>query len=416
MIILTYNDDKIILLHFYIHMSLCYSYLKNKSMYRTIPFIIKQQGAGTQTDQSDNIVCDMTDWSKIKIIDTLGSGHFGTTFKISIDGCDGEYAMKRQKITVEEYESSIEAPHPVNLEQLFYKWISLLPASDKIFFMEMYGSRRIECDFQSVKSSVNEDLKNSKFCQESILQLKGDVMVKIFDRLTKNQFLSIFCQMIYATSLMHSAKYHHRDAKTDNICIEPTSEEYIKIGDNSIKTYGVVASLIDYGSILHDDVYFPNVPKDFIDMQKIIDTDTWNLIDCILLNNTYIYKQIAPDRMGIMPNEVFDIIKAIYRVSPKIYDHISSMLKDVGHNFDSHPIASDVPFIEIKKNHMFRALMYEFIQLLQIYHPEEFRNSISSYFNKQIKLSHLIEYELIKLIVENKTNPKYVIDIVKNVL
>lgn len=382
------------------------SYIWNKHMHKILSQY--QKGGGS---------CDVNRWDKIKILDTLGSGHYGTTFKVAIDGCDDLYALKRQKISAEEYESPISTLHQTNIELQFYEWINTLNASDRIFFMEMYGYRRFKCDFQSIKSNANDLLKSSGFCQDTLLRLKGNMMSKEIDTLTKNQFLSIFCQMTYAVSLMHSAKYHHRDAKSDNICISPTSSQYIKIGNNKVKTYGIIASLIDYGTIMKEDVYPLNIKKDTIDLHSHIDVDMWFLIDYILLNNTYIYRQIEHNRMGIRPDEVFDIIKGIYRVSPKIYQDVSSMIKKEGNDFNSAEISQDDSlYIEVKKDHVFKALMYEFMQKLQIYHPEEFRIVISSYFKKQINISGIIDYDVVKIVIENRTDLNFVINKIQTML
>jgi hypothetical protein len=115
----------------------------------------------------------------------LGSGYYGTTFKIKIDDDDKLYALKRQNISKEEYE-----------------WISSLPTSDRIFFMELYEYKRFECDFQSIKSN------EGKFCQDTIIELKGDTMAKKSICLVKTS-----SYLYFVKSLMHMAKYHHRDVK-----------------------------------------------------------------------------------------------------------------------------------------------------------------------------------------------------------
>jgi hypothetical protein len=141
--------------------------------------------------------------------------------------------------------------------------------------------------------------------------------------------------------------------------------------------------------------------------------DIWFLIEYVLLNNTYIYKQIDKDRMVIKPHEVFDMIKAVYQISPNIYWHISSILTNEGNRFIDTEIANpQSQYVDVKKDHMFKSLMYEFMQKLQIYHPKEFKTVLGSYFERHIILSDVIDYGLIKKISENKTDLNRCIDMI----
>jgi hypothetical protein len=83
--------------------------------------------------------------------------------------------------------------------------------------------------------------------------------------------------------------------------------------------------------------------------------------------------QINQSRTCILPNEVFEIIKGVYNVSPKIYMKIFANLSESGYHLDDTSIINNSGhYNEIKKNHTIKAILYEFLQRLQIYYPEEF--------------------------------------------
>ena len=386
-------------------------YITNKLVYDALHDSCFQSGGNDKSP----INCVDHNWDSVNIIDKLGSGYYGTTYKVSINDHNTYYALKRQGISKEVYDTSLSSLYQVNIEIKFYDWISKLDSNDRKFFMQMYCYRRFECTFDSNASIIKNN--SNKFCQDTLLELKGISLTQKINKLNNHQFLSIFCQIIYALSLMHNSKYHHRDIKSGNICILSIPDKRIKIGYKKINSYGVHASLIDYGTVVREDLYPLDISKGTIDIQKYIDIDLWGAIDSILLNNTFIYIQIDRSRTCILPNEVFEIIKGVYNVSPKIYMKIYANLSESGYQLDDTSIINNAGhYNDIKKNHMIKAILYEFLQRLQIYYPEEFTSAINAYFEKHIILSNIIDYELIKRVVECNSNMYEIINIINNVL
>jgi hypothetical protein len=201
-----------------------------------------------------------------------------------------------------------------------------------------------------------------------------------------------------------------------------TSEPYIEIDmtletiTRKIKTYGVIANLIDYGVVVKDGVYplgeDVDKVKEKIDMHLYVDVDMNLLIDYLLLNNAYLYKQIDPiDGRPFSVKNVFDIVRAVYRISPDIYRHSKELLK---YDIDEKYIDDDkYTHMDIKKNHIFISLIYELLRMIQIYHTDEYIKIISDYYGKSIEISKMFDYELIKEVVENKSDLRKVIDIIQ---
>lgn len=351
---------------------------------------------------------NLINWNKINIMDTLGFGHNGTTYRIKINGNKKEYAMKRQKISYDEYKSNISDNLQINNELKFFQWIDGLGADDQIFFMTLYGYRRYRCDFNFIPNSgtETEEMKyRQAYCQDMIVDLKGRTFNQIIDGLTRNEILSIFCQIVHAIGLMHTSGYFHTDSRTENICCDKTSKEYLIDGSNDqykIKTYGWTASLIDYGNVVSESMHPDYITLDMIQVHKKFNVDIWLLIDSILLNNVYLFKQIDAKKVGFKPKEVFEMTKLILHIFPKTYNRIIGLIEQ-GTDLNQ-AIQSNETYEEFKKDYLNKTLAYNFIQYLQVYRPNKFKKIIKKYFGKSVKLSDIIEYVLIKKVMKNIAN------------
>ena len=368
-------------------------YIHNKKTYLNIQ-LLKYGGAAIN-------------WNNIKIIKELGKGHNGTTYSIKIN--NKIYALKRQKITQKEHDDIISTTMPINRELMFFKWIDRLPKNDKIFFMEMYGYRRYECDFNFVpiRGSLSDELRDSKYCQDIIVSKKDSTIENIINDLDKNSIISVFCQSVYAIHLMHSSNYYHFDTKLDNICYTKTKNKKIKLGAfGKIKTMGLIISIIDYGQVLNDTFQMNEIEKELFETAKLCNVDLFLLIEYVLMNNIKIYNQIDKQRISIKPKEVYDIIKTI---DSDIYNALIGYIHDdikitYVKDFDTF-LRNEGTFEECRKNPKHREILYEIMQIYQLLYPEQYYGSLNKYFDIVFKVNDLLfSTEEILFVKKNHTN------------
>ncbi len=324
------------------------------------------------------------DWNDIVIIKELGKGYNGTTFSVKIN--DKIYALKRQKITLLEYNDTNKSTLlPINRELFFFEWINGLSENDKKFFMRMYYYRRYECDFQFVplRGTLSDELQESKYCQDIILDKKDATIENIIDHLDKNKIISVFCQTVYAIYLMHRSDYYHFDTKLDNICFNKTKHKKIKLGIfGKIKTHGLNISLIDYGNILNINYEMNENEKELYDTAKLCNLDLFLLVEYVLMNNVKIYRQIDKHRINIKPREVFEIIKTI---DPNVYKTLISYIYDeikllYVKDFDFF-LQNGGTFDECKKIPKHMDILFEIMHVYQLLFKDKYYKSLNSYFN-----------------------------------
>jgi serine/threonine protein kinase len=309
-------------------------------------------------------------FDKMIIIRELGKGNFGKTYLIEIN--NKQYALKKQNITEKDYLSnSSDMTIFLNNELDFYNWINKLNDDDKQFFMEMYEYNRYE--------------SNGKYYQDTIVSLKNGTIFSIINELNRNEIISIFIQIVYALDIMHKNGFYHCDSKSDNIGYVNTKEKYINVGTNKVKSFGKVASLLDYGSVISKknigiiDTKYDEQLK----VSEMYNIDLWLLIDYLLLNNGYVYLQLG--NLGFL---VENIIKIINLLDDKIIDEILlTMKKDF--MFPNIEFFSD--FIHNRKNiagkiknKVHKTLCYEFLQILCILHYDIFIGLLEKVFKVSI--------------------------------
>ena len=390
-----------------------------QSKYYDLLFNILGMSPGSVYDKITQDIkgMDTINWNMINIIDELGSGYNGTTYRILINGFSDYYALKRQKITEKEYESKYNEDYQINNEINFFHWLSTLSLDDNIFFMLMYDYRRYECNFdsKSIKGTLSDELINSPYCQDIVVQMKGQGLNKLIDSMNRNEILSIFCQLTYGISLMNKSGYYHTDSRAENVCILKTSRDTLNIGPGhliKVKTHGNQASLIDYGNVINERKLPENITKDMIDSYKNLNGDTWHLIDTILLNNGYMYNQISPNKTGFRSKELYDIVKIMNHDFTKVYMNVVKMLDD-GQYLDDI-IKSDKTFDDVKNDPRFKTQGFYFVRNVHVYYPNKFTKVLTKYFNKNIVLSRVVEHDLIKIIVNNLSDPLTIIDIISS--
>jgi len=202
----------------------------------------------------------------IKIIKILGSGMFGTTYKVKKTNNNNKvYALKRQKILKSFITKNTK--YYMCRELYFYSWINKLSISDQKFFMKMYDYKFYSnCEYfnpvsEKPNNKIIQKLIKSKHCLDLLLDLKDGIVIDLLSKASfksnKKQFYSMIIQCSYICYLMNKSGYAHNDFHYGNIA-------YIKVPKNSmikmiinekiyfVKSYGYQFSAIDYGLILHN--------------------------------------------------------------------------------------------------------------------------------------------------------------------
>ena len=200
---------------------------------------------------------------KYKIIETLGSGVVGTTYKVEIN--KKYYALKINKISHEDATKISKANKNITsdvldlqvLREIFFaKRMNSVP--NHLMKIYKYKIKKNCKHIQPFHLYRNQDkdvdnwmneLDKSKYCIEYVLDLKDGILYNIIDQLTSNQIYSMVIQITYAIYLMHSKEFYHCDIHSENIAYVKTDIEYLNIFDYQIPTFGYIYSLIDYGAI-----------------------------------------------------------------------------------------------------------------------------------------------------------------------
>jgi serine/threonine protein kinase len=387
-------------------------YMDNKQRYIDLPRYWNHMGGN-----------DEFDWNDIEIINELGTGYNATAYRIRILGSLNHYALKRQKISTKEYESTLSDNYPINTELKFFHWINGLPERDKIFFMSMHHYRRYECefDFKPIKGVPSDDMAKSPYCQDTVVDLKGPGLHQLIDKMSRDQILSIFAQTLYGITLMNENGYYHTDARTENICVIETDIRYLDIKLDKlyqIKTMGNLASLIDYGNVVDENQINQSDNEEMKKMMhryKTTHTDTWYLIESILLNNLYVFDQIEKGKTGFRSKELYNMIKIVSNDSQEIYQDVLRRLMDRdGEDLDQ--MISDG--LKPAQTQWFKTLGFDFIRHLWVYHGKIFKQVLKQYFNlkKKVRLSDQIPGKIVRKIVDNISEPHVIISMIIGII
>lgn len=318
----------------------------------------------------------------LKIIKTLGSGIFGTTYMVKKISKKKKYALKTQKILKSYITGGTK--YYMWRELRFYLWINKLKKSDQIFFMKMLDYKFYSnCSYTNkkqldAKNKIVKKLINSKHCLDLLLDLKDGTLNDLFKLskrkllstksvskegitnnkskpiLSQKQFYSMIIQITYICYLLNKSGYIHNDLHSGNIAFKkiPYNKKLsININDNKykIKSYGYQWSIIDYGLILHKKfimkkkeqktykngiLYNKDMKVFFIVSLTNIRSIIWSKIDkAISLNKLY---QIKPDlyhRIKILIISIYPSMNVYYddfefnnKVNKLLYDEVIQFL------------------------------------------------------------------------------------------
>ena len=154
---------------------------------------------------------------KYEIVEKLGQGCFGTTYKIKIDS--KYYVLKKEKFIKSEINNFNKFINKINTTH-FDKLYSYKISKDN--FKQILPSY---CNInlpptQAMLIQYLKGTRKSNYCLETITDLKdgtAEFMNKNNMWTNINEFRSMIIQIIYALYLMHSNDFYHRDLHDDNI-------------------------------------------------------------------------------------------------------------------------------------------------------------------------------------------------------
>lgn len=347
----------------------------------------------------------------IKILKNLGSGMFGTTYKVENIKTKKKYALKRQKIL----KSFITGGTKYYMwrEIYFYSWINKLSKIDQNFFMKMYDYKFYSnCNYINEKHKYDNFINNkliqkiskSKHCLDLILDLKDGTVNNLLDlnKLKQKQIYSMIIQVTYICYLLNKSGYSHNDLHYGNI-------SYIKVPYDSLisltidnkqykfKSYGYQFSAIDYGLILHKKFILTKKEKNTYQNNIDYNKDMKTFFIYCLTNINFCLKKKFKEKRKLM-------INFLYEKKPELYQRIKYLIITMYPKMNKYYIKYE------NKESLNKLLFYEIIQYLVIYDI----NIISKIMNKKIKLNIISNnhMEFFKLNINNHLNIiKYFIEL-----
>jgi serine/threonine protein kinase len=192
----------------------------------------------------------------LEIKNELGSGMYGTVYLAEYN--NKEYALKIEHVIEKDLNKNIKSP--VWREIDFYnKFAKKYPTQ----FMKLYSYDFIEnCEhkqeytydlnsFDKNRQTEFKKLAKSKYCVRKVYSKIDTTLAQIIEELNKKQLLSLIIQYLYIIYLLEKHGYIHGDFHPNNIGVIKTDQEFIKIFNYNIPTYGYIFQAIDYGSILN---------------------------------------------------------------------------------------------------------------------------------------------------------------------
>lgn len=181
-----------------------------------------------------------------EIIEKIGEGAFGLTYKVKYKG--GLYCLKRQRILEKDVKNFKQSWLWKEIE--FAKKMEKFPCC----FIKLYEYRIINpCEtpfthkITDVLKDTLEPLNKSPYCVELIYDLLDGSLDAILSTFNLKQKYSMIIQVVYAMYLYRSMDYYHGDLTTRNVGFVKTSNEFVNINGTNIPTYGYIYKLIDYG-------------------------------------------------------------------------------------------------------------------------------------------------------------------------
>ena len=198
------------------------------------------------------------DFTKIKVIKTLGAGMYATVFLIEYDG--KKYAMKKQKIL--EGNRNRSSRSIIWREMFFYEYVNKMPLDTQKFFCKLYDFKiEDNCTHNQIRPKniqKNADLKakmdeinKSNICANFIIEYKGDTTLYDFmsTKLSPKQIYSILLQLCKIIFVLSDSMHAHNNVHLGNFMVLPTKDKTFEFMGAQIPHNGLQISAIDYGDM-----------------------------------------------------------------------------------------------------------------------------------------------------------------------
>lgn len=335
----------------------------------------------------------------IEIIDTLGKGLYGITYKVKRN--NKLYALKRQKILKKYINKGTK--YPLFREIKFYSWINKLSNSDQLFFVNLYDYKFYSnCNFKHKKehkSKLIQKLIKSNHCLDLLIDLKDGVLKDILFKLNEKQIVSMALQNIYAIYMMNKNGFIHCDLHKNNICYSKIDKKkniilHMPKQKYTIPSYGYQYSIIDYGYVLHKNFVLSGKEKENYNLYKKYNRDLSFFFIHTLTNTKYAFK-IRKDNLKIyklmkeLPISLYIRIKSI----------IISLYPELVKSYNKW-----------EKDSIMDVILYnQIIDFIAIYDKE----ILSNFFQKKYT-PNLLESKHLEFIKFNFNNLELIIDYLYN--
>ena len=337
--------------------------------------------------------------NKIIILNTIGKGVYGTTYKVSYN--NKLYALKKQKILDSDKKKDLNKSIWREIE--FYKWVNKLDKNNQIFFNKLYNFNIIDfCKFNQDRIFIDANIKKldkSKTCIDFLFDLKDGNIINL--NLNYKQRMSLLIQILYSIYLMRKNKWIHRDIHPGNICYKRVdNNSYINIKlDKTYKipSYGYIFSLIDMGFIYNYKFIKTKKEKDGFNKNYDFNFDLWCLIEDYCLNGFTDAISIKKNKINIKKFS-FKIIKFIYTNNKLLYNKIKFIMINMNEKYNKD-------FNNLENNKRIDELfIYEFNQFIKIYNNELYYKKLN--IKQQDNLFDINILEFIKI---NKNNMEFML-------
>ena len=323
----------------------------------------------------------------MEIINELGYGMFGTTYKIKKN--NNYYAMKIEHILEEDKIESTKSPH--------WREIRFAQQMNKLYpdqFMKLYEYDIIdECEheqkytipFDNInkywKNKINK-LAKSKFCIRKIYELMDGTIEKLIYKLNDKEKYSVIAQLACIVKIMEKHKYIHGDFHSGNIGYIETDKKYVNILGNKIPTYGYIVKAIDYGSLMHKSYDLNNREKK--NYKSILGTEFISIINTVMRNNNDFFEFAEQNK-----------IKLIYKKDLKkiLNSDLNNILKEYTDNKDFKFILAEVMYPDEFQKIILGKYYKKTIPSKIYFDVQDFIYFVSVNLN----LNKIIEYCMIKL-------------------
>lgn len=191
-----------------------------------------------------------------KKIKKLGSGGQGVVYLVMKNS--NKFALKIDHIIDSDINKNLKSYIWRDIEfsnYMFNKYPNhFIKLIEYDFIDNCKNKYKIKIPIDNLTQQINE-INNRNLCSRRIYQYVDYTLDKIIDKINIQQVYSIIIQLAYIIYIMHNEGYVHGDLHEYNIGIIITKKKYITILNYKVKTFGYIVKLIDYGRVLHKNIY-----------------------------------------------------------------------------------------------------------------------------------------------------------------